>query len=238
MKIIAPIPAFGRIPLLEQTIKRLYNKNGIYKVIVIGHENEAKEIAIKNGADFVYHENTPLGAKWNAGFKACQKFDHDAVIFLGSSDWISDDYLSIVAPLINEFDLIGKLGCHFFDKQIVNGGHPRYRLVHWLGYGTGTRQNEPIGIGRIISKSMLQKINYTPFNPTLDSSLDWSMWQQVHKHNPRIKILDESQCQLVSISTNKWVNKHKFDDHWTDKMPSVKIPETSFLKLYPEIHEI
>ena len=46
--IVAPIPVFGRLPLLRFTITRL-QKAGV-KVICMGHEAEAKELAIELGS--------------------------------------------------------------------------------------------------------------------------------------------------------------------------------------------
>jgi hypothetical protein len=232
MKIIAPIPVHGRLPLLKQTIRRLYNRSGIYKVICIGDDPQAQFIAENEGAQWVRHANKPLGAKWNAGFEAAAKYYPDGIIFLGSSDWISDDYLPIVTELLKEYDVIGKLGCHFLDKAAA------YRLVFWAGYGHGVRGNEPIGIGRVLGRNILKKIGYRPFDDRLDASLDWSMWNRINRHHPKIHILPYLTGQLVSISTNRWPNKHQFEEHWNNILPSIKEDADKFVVNYPEIHEV
>jgi hypothetical protein len=47
------------------------------------------------------------------------------------------------------------------------------------------------------------------------------MWLKVLNTNQKIGIFNEkSNIQLLSISTNKWSNKHKFNDHWNGKLKS------------------
>lgn len=227
MKIVVPIPVFGRYPLLKQTINRLYRKNKVHKVILIGTEPKVKQIADEMGCEFVYHSNIPLGAKWNAGFKACQKYNPDAVLFCGSSDWLSEDYLTYYNP---SFDVAGKLGCHFADV-----GQIEDRAVYWGGYQDTIRKTETIGIGRILSKSILDLMEWQPFNSSKDSSLDFSMWTKCKELGATFQTIEPHQGKLLSISHYSWENKHKFNEHWTNQLPSDKIPFKELLIDFPEL---
>ena len=232
-KVVAPIPVHGRFPLLELTIKRLYEVNGVHKVICVGDEPEAKEIAERLGAEWVECDNSRLGRKWNEGFKACEKYNPDGVLFVGSSDWVSKNYIQEVMPYLDEFDMVGKLGCHFADVR-----NNEIRSVRWDGYGKGVRAEEPIGIGRILSSKSLSLMGWKPFDSMLDSSLDWSMYNRVLQTGGEIGIVTNPDLKLLSISTDKWINKHIFNDHWNNKLPSVK--ENVFLTLreFPELLEL
>lgn len=213
MKLTAPIPVFGRFPLVRLTISRL-KRQGVIPII-LGHEREAMDIAKQMNVEFISIDNDPLGYKWNKGFQASKNYQADGVMFMGSSDWCSDDYVDSVRLHLKDFGMIGMLGCHFADVS------QSIRLVHWKGYGKGQRYQEPIGIGRVLRADFLEKINWTPFNPQLSSGLDWSMWLQAIKNDQDIGILpDDGQIKLLSISTNKWSNKHKFEDHWTGALKS------------------
>jgi hypothetical protein len=66
--IIAVIPVFGREELFKYTIRRLYNKNNLFKVIVVGWSEKEKTTAENEGAIFLKHSNDYLGQKWNYGF--------------------------------------------------------------------------------------------------------------------------------------------------------------------------
>lgn len=207
MIVTAPIPVLGRFPLLRLTISRLI-KQGVTPII-LGHEKEANEIAKEFDCEFISISNDPLGNKWNKGFQASKNYNADAVIFMGSSDWCSDGYLERCKEHSQNYGMIGMLGCHFADVS------DSIRLVHWKGYNNNMRKHEPIGIGRFLNREFLEKIKYTPFDDRINSGLDWSMWKKAIKTNQDIGILEcDKSVQLLSISTNKWSNKHKFKDHW------------------------
>lgn len=216
-KTVAVIPCFGRFQLLEKTVERLYNVNGISKVVLIGHEYKTKQIADRTGSHYVDHANLPLGRKWNAGFLAAKSFNPDAVLFVGSSDWISKDWMQTALKYLPEYDMIGKLGCHLLDVNTEKGK----RLVEWTGYGKGVRESEPIGIGRVISARVLNKINWKPFEDHKDNSMDWFMYERVLNQSGKIKIMNEPVYSMA-ISTNLWHNKHMFEEHWKNKLPSKK----------------
>ena len=231
--IVAPIPVNGRRPLLKYTISRL-QAQGV-QVICLGHDREDEYLCKSLGAEWIEHNNSPLGAKWNSGFMAAKKYNPTGVIFVGSSDWISDNYIAEAEEKIKQFDLVGKLGCHFVDVA------DKIRLVNWTGYGIGPRSYEPIGIGRVLSSRFLDKINWQPFNNRLESGLDWHMWLKAIHADASVGIFDTDEIKLLSISTNKWNNKHKFDDHWLNKLRSYKIygdDKDEFLKSFPEIEEL
>jgi len=228
MIVTAPIPVFGRFPLVRLTISRL-KRQGVTPII-LGHEREAMDIAKQMDVEFISIDNDPLGYKWNKGFQASKNYNADAVMFMGSSDWCSDDYVDSVRLHLNDFGMLGMLGCHFADVA------DEIRLVHWKGYKDSIRVNEPIGIGRVLRADFLQKIQWSPFDQRLSSGLDWSMWLKAIKTNQEIGILpDNGQIKLLSISTNKWSNKHKFTDHWTGSLKSercdISLIENGFSEL-------
>jgi hypothetical protein len=209
--IYAPIPIYGRFSLVRLTMERLI-KQGVTP-IGIGNEPQAKQICKELEVEYIEHANNPLGAKWNAGFKACNKPDCESVLFVGSSDWISNSYLKLVKKHLNKYDIIGVAGCHFVDVAESK------RLVYWSGYPEGLRHNEPIGIGRVLSIEFLKRINFKPFDSNLNAGLDWSMYLKAKN----VGLLPNTKTiQCLSISTNKWGNKHKFEDHWIGKLKSEK----------------
>ena len=213
MIVTAPIPVFGRFPLVRLTISRL-KRQGVIPIIM-GHEKEAQEIAKEFDIEFIHIDNDPLGNKWNAGFAASRYYKADAVMFMGSSDWCSDDYVESIKLHIQDFGMLGMLGCHFADVSET------IRLVNWKGYAPGQRYQEPIGIGRVLRSDFLNKINWRPFDPRLNAGLDWSMWVKAMKLEQEIGIIPaEQHIKLLSISTNKWMNKHKFHDHWSGALKS------------------
>lgn len=214
--VIAVIPVLGRRELVKHTVERLLKKNGCYKVICVGDDLEDKKVCVKAGAEWVTHVNKPLGDKWNRGFYEARKYSPDACLFVGSSDWVSDYWLSEMTPYLKDYDLIGTPGCHFL--HIENG----FKLCYWPGY-VGWREGESIGIGRLISAKLLNRLEWNPFSSRLDNSMDGSMQERCKQAAGLSYNVCSEKIKSVSISTNVWENKHKFSDHYSNILLSVKI---------------
>jgi glycosyltransferase involved in cell wall biosynthesis len=230
MKIIAVIPVHGRRPLIKHTISRLLKKNGVYKVICVGEQPKDERECRDAGAEWVQHKNFPLGEKWNAGFIEAKKYSPDACLFVGSSDWLSDNWIPVLREYVRDFDLIGLPGCYFLD---VNAKVNAFRACYWPGY-SGKREGESIGIGRIISAKVLDKINWQPFDSAIDHSLDFSMVKKVQDAGGKILLVKSTELMSLSISSSEWPNKHNFESHWNNRLPSEKIAVEKITDLFPE----
>jgi hypothetical protein len=226
LKVMACMPVHGRLPLLKHTIGRLYRKNHVDKVICVGSYDE-RATCEKAGAHFIPFHNNPLGRKWNIAFQEAKQFNPDACLFVGSSDFISDNWIPTITKNLDKHDLIGLPGCYFVDISNT------YRLVYWPGYD-GKRRGESIGIGRVISAKFLDKIGWKPFDDKIDNSLDFSMYSRVMSKNRLL--LNTKDIFSLSISTNRWPNKHRFEEHWNGQLKSFKIdnPETWLSENFPE----
>jgi hypothetical protein len=233
-RVIACMPVQGRLPLLKLTIERLYKRNGVYKVICSGDRSEDKELCESLGAVWVHHPNTPLGAKWNAAFQAAQAFNPDAVLYVGSSDWISDNWIKVMRPYIEKHKFAGTAGCYFMDFQ------EEVRCVFWPGYKATRfhldRSNETIGIGRMLSAELMDCLKWAPFNSLSNNSLDYSMKMNCKKFGIDDFMVPDD-IKALSISTNIWDNKHNFESHWGGKMPSEVITDIEGLP-FPEIKQL
>src|SRR5688572_2494846 len=145
----------GRRSLLKYTIKRLYQKNGVYKVVCSGDDPEDRKVCEEAGAVWVEISNQPLGRKWNRAFEWAAKFDPDACLFVGSSDWLSDNWIPIMRHYLDRSDLVGTAGMylvHLADEKL---------MCHWPGY-TNQRRGESIGIGRMINRMLLDRLQFKP----------------------------------------------------------------------------
>jgi len=207
MRTVAIIPVHGRLPLVKLTIQRLINKCGVTEVICLGDTKEEADVCTRAGAAFAPFKNKPIGRKLNQGFMLAQGYGPDAVMYLSSSDWISEGWLSQVALRIHQFDIIGKLDCNFCHVG------SSIRTVHWDGYPYGSSmEGQMIGIGRVLSRQALQEMSWKPFDDHINSSLDYSMIFSVMKHCSRKKqlIMNTDAMQSLSISTDLWSNIHSF----------------------------
>lgn len=211
VKVVAVVPVYGREPLLKYTIRRLIQKNKVDIVIVIGESISEKIIALKEGAIFIQHPNKPLGRKWNAGYSFIKRFNPETALFVGSSDWISDDWLETAYNAIKQDENIGYVGKKGFD--MVDFRNKQVRYCKWFGYVDKIRAEETIGIGRLLSKNLLEKINYCPFPENKNYSMDYGMYLLCKKNGFKVKIIENNSI-FLSLSTDLWINKHEFDMHY------------------------
>jgi hypothetical protein len=232
-RVVAVIPVHERLELLPYTISRLYQNNKVNKVICVGDGIKEKVICEQFGAVWVPFQNYPLGAKWNAGFIAAKQFNPDAVLYVGSSDWLSNNWITTMKPHVIQHQMVGVPGMHLVDIGA------KLRGVYWPGY-TGERANETIGIGRMLSKELLNKIDWKPFDDKKDSSLDRSMKDKAEKAGVKEYFLHDQNIKALSISTYKWINKHKFEMHWLNQLPSEKLNNVDYFvdTHFPEVKHL
>lgn len=232
MKIIAVIPVHGRLPLLKLTIQRLLLKNKIYKIICLGETEEEAFCCESVGAKFVWHKNSPLGRKLNTGFRIAKDYNPDAVSFIGSSDWLCDEWFNILTTYIDKYDLCGKRD---FIMVHIN---KKIEVLYWPGYPVGSgREYEPIGIGRILSASVLDKLDWQPFDDSLNCSLDYSMIFSLMQIKGNCYINNSPELQSLSVSCDKWSNLHSFEKEKKNGIIFEK-PEIWLKMWFPEIFEL
>lgn len=241
-RVVAAIAVHGRLPLLEHTITRLYKKNGCYKVICSGDGLEEKKLCESLGAVWVSARNKPLGNKWNQAFYKAKDFNPDAVLYVGSSDWICDNWFSLIRPYVEKHHFAGVPGCSLVDLG------ESIRTIHWPGYKgyRKEREDETIGSGRMLSSGLLNAMDWLPFDPTFDNSLDRSMKDRAKALGFNDFMIYDDRFMSLSLSTSgkyQWPkgqeNKHKFEQHWHGLIPSQPLdPEPFLSKHFPEVYKI
>lgn len=231
-KVVAVIPVHGRLPLLKYTIQRLYEVNKVFKVICVGESAEERQVTSSSGAVFLWHPNRPLGAKWNAGFVHARQYNPDACLFVGSSDWIDENWIPTLKHHLKYVDMVGLPGMYLLDIGDT------FRACHWSGY-VGHREGESIGIGRMIRSKILDRMDWKPFIDTLDNSMDGSMQSRVIEAGGIVKTVNED-LKSLSISTNRWPNKHKFEDHYSGRLKSEIIDNANewIDRYFPEAKQV
>lgn len=227
------MPVFGRLPLVKYTIERLLKKNKVDQVICIVSTAEDRDALKDSGAITYAHPNKPLGAKWNLAFQHAKEHDPDACLFVGSGDWLSDNWVEVMSRQMERpsSDMIGKPDFYLLDIQTKTG---LVRACYWAGYDN-ERYGESIGIGRMLSRRILDKIDWSPFDPRLDKNMDYSMVQRVTVLGANITLYeDNGETKSLSLSCDQWGNKHQFEDHWTNRLKSQRIDAQAIVEEFPE----
>lgn len=112
-------------------------------------ESESMDVCIDNKFNYLYHENKPLGRKWNAGMLHCLRtFKFDYVLIMGDDDIISSEAWPLIMEQI-------EMGNHYFGFQgiyFVNSVKPQ---AAGFTYRNKSDNDKLIGCGRFISKQAL-----------------------------------------------------------------------------------
>lgn len=126
-------------------------------------ENYYKDIIESYGFIAVWHDNKPLGHKFNAAILAL-KGKCNNVITTGSDD-ITSDALAQFYKNNTSFDYVAFYDCFFHSVELN-------KTKYWGGYTIPRRVGEPIGAGKMVSAKVLDALNWQTF-PSINKSLDW-----------------------------------------------------------------
>jgi len=146
---------------------------------------ESKKIAEKNG--FIYYEypNTPLSQKQNFLYQKAKLFNPDACIKIDSDSILSVEFFYHYDYLINnDYDYGGISDIYFLTKKY---------LCYWAGYETD-RVGEPTGVGRFMSKKLLDLLDWKPWGSLeINSRLDKNLTKNIQSiQNFNLKELNVS----------------------------------------------
>ena len=206
--IVACMPVYGRRRVLSRTLTRLYQKNKIDKVICVGKGEKDKMIVERFGGEWVEAENNPLGHKWNEAFAAAEKYNPDACLYIGSDDWLQDDWFEVMMPYLKKYDMVGTPDFTMCD--IRNG---MYRVAYCEGYPpTSRRAGQPVGGGRMLSNKLLKGMKWRPFDEDWENSMDYSMKLHADKLGAKIKTLPRHKLIVLALSSDTWVTKHNYNE--------------------------
>ena len=210
--IVAPVPILGRKALFPWTIHRLI-KNDIVPLCVVESDKD-KYLCEGYGWRVKKINHMPLGKKWNAGFEWAKSLNPHAVLYVGSGDWVSDDWVDTLFPYLEDFDMVGIKGVHFLHRAYSVPHHARslrdftQRLGFWKGY-TGDREGESCGGGRLLSRRILDLMDFRPFRDQNYNNMDYNMLYKVINHGGRVKTIEGPKG--LSVSTDLWGNMHDFN---------------------------
>lgn len=145
-------------------------------VFVAGSEGDvSRNLAESFGFEYVETPNAPLFNKWNVAVQSAREWQPDYVMMMGSDDVMSAAMLKrYLAPMRSGFDFIGSIDWFFYD---LKSG----RAIHWRGY-TGDRRGKLCGAGRMLSRSLLDRLGWQPWQSQVDGEgMDGTMMRRLLK---------------------------------------------------------
>lgn len=171
-------PALARLVMMRyRTIAQELSGRVTLSFMAVGSEGaESKELAESCGWDYVEAPNRPLGKKWNSGMLAVKKkHDPDGVVIVGSDDWLNaacfEHYLDC---LEREMLFVGFQDIYFLYWK-------KMTTLYFGGYTHPKRIGEALGLGRCLSRELLERFKWQPWWNTLNRGLDLSMTKGIRK---------------------------------------------------------
>ena len=184
----------------HSTVKYCLEKMPFIDVVMIYSNDEDGEFLdqFENVMAKAKVKNKPLSHKWNTAIKCLAQVDFDAVILLGSDDYIDEAFLEFASKNIKGFDMIGFHDAYYESEQ---GDY------YWRGYDNH-RKGEPVGAGKVYSRKFLESIGYNLFPEHRDIGLDGISWRVVKRSNAKVKIfsLKEEGIKLYDVKDGLGMN--------------------------------
>lgn len=235
-RIVAVMPVSGREELFPLTIKRLYQQEGVeMDVVAVCDTLREFGIAINSGSLGMVVHRTPemtLGLKWQRGISAARDLDPDAIMIVGSGNWFTNGWVKTLCPYLTDYDMVG--GEAMYVYQIRQNDSV---MIHWGGYHT-SRKGDMLGAGRLLSRRILDKVDWQIYNTSLNQRLDRSMSKILRRHGAKTLTLPKGEEYILKIGSYKWKNINSFGVLWgSPNARKVDRPE-EILKNFPEIREL
>ena len=210
--------------------KKLINYDIKLDLLACGSNGEiSKNMTDKYGFKYVETPNQPLALKHNKLSETSKKYDNDGYIIIGSDDILSKElFLDYKESLDNGIEFRGFSDIYFLTKNNVN---------YWGGY-VGERFGEPVGCGKMYSKSLMEKIDWCIWcgtNINQPSGFDSFANKRLKKINYTSKISKVKDIDgfMVDVKTNTNITNvnlftfnevfsHTFMDRFTIKYEKIK----------------
>lgn len=183
-------------------ICRRFQSHGVAtRLIVAGSEPAHAKLARQHGAVWLRRRNDPLGAKWNATTEAAAKLGTDAVLILGSDDFLSDAIVDRYVQHLHDGWLYLGLGGIYFYEPTTH----RLALYQLPIARTASKHGAPIGAGRLMLIKLLESVRFRPWQDGLNRRLDASMTHHCQLPAARlIRVGPGMEALDVKTAANLW----------------------------------
>lgn len=193
MKIVTVVPTYRRKDITIAVVKNLLRQTVPLEVIVVGSEAGDSDAARETRVRYVECANQPLSMKIQAGVASARELSPDAVMLCGSDDWLSTNWIETLAPYLENHEIVGG-GIVYFLRVLPSDA---LQLIRVNIYKGTLRYGEPIGAGRLISKRILDRLDWRIWRERINSGCDGSSFKLMRANNARIFMYEEDKAKLL-----------------------------------------
>jgi len=151
--------------------KRILKETGVPTIAVVTR-NDINNIKLCNkfGVEWIESRNQPLGAKWNVPLYSLNGLDFSHIIILGSDDIASTSFIEY--QMRQDADLSGMEDLWFWGLERSRAGYKTFG--HWI-----SNLNKILGVGRMVSRRMIEQLDWKLWDDDLVRGLDRSLLDRV-----------------------------------------------------------
>ncbi len=169
MRLGVVVALWGREDLARLSLTRYMRAARGLDMALVAVTDEERNGAMARalGYDVVEAPNFPVSNKHNAGARRLRDHNVDAIVVLGSDDWVCDRFFANWMAELEHVPVVG-----ISDDYLVC----TYQAAacHWTGY-TNHRIGESIGVGRALRRDVLDRLDWLPWESGKDKGLDATM---------------------------------------------------------------
>lgn len=119
------------------------------------------------GWQFVAHPNEPVSDKWNAGARYLRHFDVDAMMIVGSDDFINGRLVECVVEKLKEgAKYVVPQTLYFYDTSSKKAMYCRASKV---------------GAGLTITRDLLERLGFRPWKSGVNKGIDGAMYKRLRE---------------------------------------------------------
>lgn len=217
MKIVVGTTLWQRPKIEELTLWRIRNlahasKHTVRRVAVGSHVEDLTRPALRaDQAGWTYFDapNSPLGRKHQALLAGIRSWPFDALVIIGSDNWLSDGLIDAYVEVIEKLGGVqrpltfGVRDCYFVNT--ADG-----RSVYWPGYPPGRRHGESIGAGRLYTRAALEAVDFELWPRTANFGLDRAATEKLRSVGAAASAVTQAQlgreARVIDLksATNIW----------------------------------
>lgn len=188
--VVCLIGIWDRLELVKINIDLLKKQTMPCKILLIVSSQKDKQFAIQNKVDWIYTDNKPLGRKWQIGLDECKKYNPNAVLINGSDDLLSTNWVKTCYHYIHnkQFDIVGK--SHWYLLDLIE--KTPYKLMY-------KNTNILLGAGRMISRNILDQVNWNLFPLNQNRGLDSYCNKIFNKNYAKRLVISSPKIFVISL---------------------------------------
>jgi hypothetical protein len=186
------------------------NRKAGINCFVYAYTSEADGLwCVKNKVHSTQGKNE-INYKAQRSLSVCQFIDCDAVLLMGSDDYINASTLKRLKLLLKDHDYIS------FGSIVFEQGKTK---MLWPGYPqTTARHGEPAGAGKLLRRDLLDALTWQVFTGSNNSAVDYNAHNNITaRAQSPIQVRAEDGCILVDVKdadSMTPLNKFKYLNTW------------------------